>query len=104
MNIQLTEDYRITSDKLNIILEERYEKRLGKGKNAPLSGEYDYDKIAYFRDLRHLANYLVKRSVINADVDSLYKISGEIVKLKEEIANNLVDKIMLSKDTVEDGE
>lgn len=98
MNIQLTDTYRITSDKLNIILEEKFEKRGGKGKNAQLTGEFDYRPIAYFRELKHLADSLVKREIINSDVTNLYDIVYKIDELKEEISNNLVDKIVLIND------
>lgn len=98
MNIQLTDTYRITSDKLNIILEEKFEKRDGKGKNAQLTGEFDYRPIAYFRELEHLANSVVKREIINSDATNLYDIVHKIEDLKEEIANNLIDKITLIND------
>lgn len=98
MNIQLTDTYRITSDKLNIILEEKFEKRDGKGKFAQLTGEFDYRPIAYFRELEHLANSVVKREIINSDATNLYDIVHKIEELKEEISNNLVDKIVLIND------
>lgn len=45
----LNDNYRITSDgKMNLLLEERYEKRIGAGKNSPLSGEYGYSTVGFF--------------------------------------------------------
>lgn len=39
----INEDYRITSDgSRNLVLQRKYEKRDGKGKNAPMSGSFDY--------------------------------------------------------------
>ena len=47
--IQINDKYRITSDsRLNLLLEEKYEKRIGAGKNSPLSGEYSYSTVGYF--------------------------------------------------------
>lgn len=98
MFIQLTDTYRITSDKLNIILEEKFEKRDGKGKNAQLTGEFDYRPIAYFRELKHLADSLVKREIINSDVTNLYDIVYKVDELRNAIAERLIDKIALIND------
>lgn len=98
MFIQLTDTYRITSDKLNIILEEKFEKRDGKGKNAPLTGEFDYRPIAYFRELKHLADSLIKREIINSDVTDLYDIVYKVDELRNDIVKHLVDKIVLIND------
>ena len=47
--IQINDKYRITSDgRMNLLLEEKYEKRIGAGKNSPLSGEYGYSTVGYF--------------------------------------------------------
>ena len=47
--LQLNEDYRITSDtRMNLIMSNRYETRLGKGRSAELSGEYSWKDIGYF--------------------------------------------------------
>ena len=47
--LTLNEKYRITSDgSRNLILQEKYQKREGKGKNAPLSNEFDFRDCVYF--------------------------------------------------------
>lgn len=95
MNIQLTDTYRITSDKLNIILEEKYEKRDGKGKSANFTGQFDYKPVGYFRKLNHLADWLVNMEIYEADITELYDVVNTIEKLRNDIANTLIDKIIL---------
>lgn len=47
--LYINEDYRITSDgSRNLVLQHKYEKRDGKGKNAPMSGVFDYKDSGYF--------------------------------------------------------
>lgn len=60
--ILVNEKYRIVSDgSRNIILQESYEKKLGKGKNAEGSGIYDFKDVGYFgaslRALSRRANH-----------------------------------------------
>lgn len=49
--VQLTDDYRVTRDQRNLILQHRYQKRDGKGKNANYIDEYDYKDIGYYGNL-----------------------------------------------------
>ena len=47
--LQLNEDYRIASDgRMNLIISNRYETRIGKGRSAELSGEYAWKDVGYF--------------------------------------------------------
>ena len=47
--IQINDQYRITSDgRLNLILEKSYNKKIGKGKNQPESGEIGWELEGYF--------------------------------------------------------
>lgn len=85
MEIQLNEKYRITSDPMNIILEERYEKRVGKGKDAPLSGEFDYRALGYFRDLESAGKWLANRELYKYEGSDLEKAAKRVEKLRDEI-------------------
>ncbi len=93
--VQLTEDYRITSDQRNIILQKRYQKREGKGRNAPLINEYDYKDVGYFGNLKSLLNGLVNYEV-PLSVTMTGKIEDahlRIEKLRDEIAQHVLDKV-----------
>lgn len=47
--LMINDEYRLTSDgSRNLILQQRYEKRDGKGKNAPLSGVFEFKDVGYF--------------------------------------------------------
>lgn len=92
--IKLTEDYWLSSDgKLNLILHERYEKRDGKGINAPLSGEFDFRNVGYFRTLEHVGNHLVDKNVYKYEGSKLEEIAERVESLRDEIAGNLNEKI-----------
>jgi len=92
--IRLSEKYAIDTDKLNIILRERYEKRTDKGKFADLSGEIGWRDLGYFRTLDHLAEWLVKHEMFTDEGVSELKHLGEsIERLKEEIASVLKEKV-----------
>ncbi|MFJ3388885.1 hypothetical protein [Lysinibacillus sp. NPDC086135] len=95
--VQLTEDYRITSDQRNIILQKRYQKREGKGRNAPLINEYDYKDVGYFGNLKSLLNGLV-----NYEVPLSATITGKIEdahlrieKLRDDIMQYVSDKVTI---------
>lgn len=92
--IQLAEDYRLYSDgKLNLILHEKYEKHDGRGKNAKPTGEFDFRPIGYFRNLEHVANYLVRLEVFRYEGSELEGIVNRVEKLNEDIAKSLSENI-----------
>lgn len=99
--IQLTADYRITADARNIILQERYEKKLGKGRNAEGSGIFDYKDIAYYGSLDSLGKSLIHREVIQSlrEVDKLEDIIAHIDKIKDDVQKHITEFI-----TIEQGE
>lgn len=95
--VQLTEDYRITSDQRNIILQKRYQKREGKGRNSPLIDSYDYKDVGYFGNLKSLLNGLVNYEV-PLSVTMTGKIEDahlRIEKLRDEIVQHVLDKVTL---------
>lgn len=96
MNIQITDNYRITSDKLNIILQEKYEKRDGKGKNATPTGEFNYQNVGYFGNLDHLVKRLVEKEIYNSDAESLHSVVDQIDELTKQMQKHLTDKVVLS--------
>lgn len=97
--IKLTDDYYLSSDgKLNLILHERYEKRSGKGKNAPLSGEFAFNNAGYFRRLNHVGDHLVDKEVYKYVGSELEGAVLRIEKLRDEIKQMLNESIKLDWD------
>ena len=83
MNIKINEDYRITSDKMNIILEQK--KIIEKGDNA---GQVRYEQIAFFQNLERLYNHFLKREIFLSDAESfkeLISVVERVEKLIKEI-------------------
>lgn len=95
--VQLTEDYRITSDQRNIILQKRYQKRDGKGRNAPLINEFDYKDVGYFGNLKSLLNGLVNYEIpISATMSGKIEDAHmRIEKLRDEIVQHVLDKVTI---------
>lgn len=95
-SIKLTDEYYLTNDgKLNLILQELYEKRIGKGKHAELSGEEGLRGIGYFRRLDHVGDHLVDLEVYKYEGSELEGIVDRIEKLRDEIKENLREVIDL---------
>lgn len=89
-NIQLTENYRLASDgKYNLILLEKYAKRVGRGKHAELSGEYDYQEVGYYGNIQHVANGLIRKEVLKYEGSELEGVVNRIEELSKEIYDNL---------------
>lgn len=95
--VQLTEDYRITSDQRNIILQKRYQKREGKGRNSPLINEYDYKDVGYFGNLKSLLNGLVNYEVpLSATMTGKIEDAHlRIEKLRDEILQHVLNKVSI---------
>lgn len=97
--IQIMDDYRITADNLNIVLQEKYEKKDGKGKNANGTGEYDWRDVSYHQNFKSLANSLIKKEVNNSIKASqeLNEIDTMMNNLVSQIHNHLSDKVILNR-------
>lgn len=94
--IKLTEEYYLTSDgKRNLILYEKYEKRDGRGRDAPLSGEFAYSDDGYFRRLEYVGDHLVDKGVYKYQGSELEAAVERIEKLRDEIKAILVEKIVI---------
>jgi hypothetical protein len=95
--IKIAEGYGISFDKKNAILNERYEKREGKGRNAPLSGEYGYREVSYHNTLEEVGNKLVKMDVMAYEGSELEEAVNKIAKLRDEIVETLKEKIVINR-------
>ncbi|MBO1513243.1 hypothetical protein [Metabacillus bambusae] len=72
MNIKIGDSYLITSDSMNVTLNQRYEKK----KDGAGTGEFDYKPIGYFSSLVHACNSLLDREIRISDAENL----SELVK------------------------
>lgn len=92
--LRLSEKYAIDTDKLNIILKELYEKRVGKGKNSELSGVFEWRSVAYFQSFDRLAHWLVQNAMFTSEsVEHLHEFADRVVELKKEIADLLNERV-----------
>jgi len=107
--IQLTSKHRLQFEKMNIILSHIYQKRDGKGKNAPLLDEYDYNNPSYFGHPKVLVSRFVDAEFMVglsdseiAELRSFKEIIEHAVehinKVKEEIYEHLTEHITIELD------
>lgn len=97
--VLLSENYALDTDKLNLILKERYEKKDGKGKHANVvEGEYGWSILGYFGSLTHVASYLVKHELRKErEVGELRDIQVAVEKLRDDIVNHLNERVEVIK-------
>lgn len=97
--VLLSENYALDTDKLNLVLKERYEKRDGKGKFAPIiEGEYGWRDLGYFRDLTHVANHIVKHELMKEhEVGELRNLAERIESVRDDIVDHLVEHVIVTK-------
>lgn len=96
--VLLTKNYALDTDKLNLILKERYEKKDGKGKNANSTGEYGWRDLGYLRDITQVADFLVKHELMKErEVGELRDLQDAIVDMRDQIADHLNEYITISK-------
>lgn len=81
MKIQVGENWLITSDPMNVILQQRYEKQ----KEGKPSGEFDWKNIAYCKDLSQACDKMLERELNIADAENLAEIACIIHRAKTDI-------------------
>ena len=77
MKIQINEDWRITSDPQNFILE----MRRVKGTESKTPGEEYYTAEGFYTNLDNALQGLVRRSVLDSDCDSLESLNALLRQL-----------------------
>lgn len=100
--IKLTEKYAIDFDKRNYILQEKYEKRDGKGRNAPLSGEFAYRDLTYHGKFEALVDSLTEWEIKAQEPNSFEELVATVQRLKDEMTALLKDKVVVQNDFVGD--
>lgn len=89
--MKLTDDYYLSSDGTrNFILNERYEKREGRGRNAELSGEFGFREVGFFQNYEHVGNHLKEKFNFQYHGSELEATAIRIEKAKDEIVEALI--------------
>lgn len=92
--IKLTDRYYLSSDgKLNFILEEVYEKRESKGRNAELSGELGLQIVGYYGSLQSVVKGMLKNATIKNKAKELSDYVDIIKDLEQQITKNLEETL-----------
>lgn len=97
--VLLSENYALDTDKLNLVLKERFQKRDGKGKFAPIvEGEYGWRDLGYFRDLTHVADYIVKHELMKEhEIGELRNLAERIEAVRDDIVDHLNERVTVTK-------
>lgn len=85
MNIQLNENFKIVSDKHNIIIQERYEKE-SKGVKT---GEFDYKDVGYYPTLDKALTGFTNKAILKSNATTLKELSTHLKEIKEIIGGIL---------------
>lgn len=103
--VLLSENYALDTDKLNLILKEKYQKKDGRSKNSNFIDEYGWSNLGYFGNLDSVGDKLVKNEMLTEeDIKELRHYAETIQRLRDEIVTHLKEKIVIvrreSKETV----
>lgn len=108
---EINDWYRITSDgSRNLILQEKYETRVGRGKGAELSGEFSWRDTGYhganMRSLRHRFKEDTIMKSFNSQEDGLKfieavdKIIAFAEKIEDEVLTHINEHVTLELSNV----
>lgn len=78
MIIKLTDNYQISTDSLNYILQKRV--IVTKGENE---GNERVENVGYYGKIEHLLNALIEQKIKDLDIDSIASLRAEISRLKD---------------------
>jgi hypothetical protein len=82
MDIQINDQFKLTSDPLNIVLEESYEKNR-ENESDPI--ERGWRKVGYYGSIESACLDILKRSINKSDSDTLYGLLKKIETVEENI-------------------
>lgn len=104
--------YRITSDgSRNLVLQERYETRVGRGKGAELSGEFSWRDVGYYganmKSLRHrfkedatlMKSFNSQEDGLNF-LEAVDKIIAFAEKIEDEVLTHINEHVTLELSNV----
>lgn len=73
LNIKIGENWKVTSDQHNVILNQRYEKQ----KDGQPSGEFDFKSVGFYNTFLQVCESLMDKELKVSDAENL----GEIVRI-----------------------
>ncbi|MDH2364010.1 hypothetical protein [Priestia megaterium] len=82
MEIMVGQNYKITSDALNIILNKKY---LKKDKKGNVTTEVGFKQIGYYTTLDGAFNALIEKEIKRSDAISLDELKKHVESIKEGI-------------------
>jgi len=82
MEIMVGQNYKITSDALNIILNKKYFK---KDKEGNITEEEAFKQIGYYNTLNVALNALIEKEIKGSDAISLDELQKHVEGVKEDI-------------------
>lgn len=84
MNIKISDEYRLTSDNKQIILEKKFITRKGENK-----GKEYYRQIRFYPNLEIAFNDILDLKILLSDCDSFEKLIKEIRNIRRMISEKL---------------
>ena len=84
MNITIGQNYKITSDPINVVLNRIYEKKQG---DKPLAeGEkYGYKQIGYYTTVERACQALLNYEINTSDAENLAELMDVMTKCRDQI-------------------
>lgn len=87
MILQINNDYRITTDANNVMLEKkRVVKEDTKNHKA---GDEVYDVIGFYGEFEHVYRAMIKHGILTSELESLQAISKYVDRIHQEIKESL---------------
>lgn len=97
LNIRISEDWRITSDSHNVILNQRimvdptkspsWEKRKKEG--ASPEPREDWKEVGYYSSVERAMEAAVDKAVLKSDATTIQQLLQEITQLRREISDSI---------------
>ncbi len=89
MDIQINENYKLTSDKLNVIVNKKFPKYDGKGKDANLTGEFGWKEIGFHPTIERACNFIMNQEINTAEASSLGELIEVIQTCRDDIKRHI---------------
>ena len=83
--MKITENFRLGFDAYNVIVEERFEKKDGKGPNAKGTGEFDYKAIGYCKNFESACQFILQREIRASEAADITEMLGAIERIGKEV-------------------
>lgn len=83
--MKITENFRLGFDAYNVIVEERFEKKDGKGPNAKGTGEFDYKQVGYCKNFESACQFILQREIRSSEAAGVPEMLEAIKLIGEEL-------------------